>query len=268
MMTSWDALIIGLLQGLTEFLPISSSAHLKIAKLLLGIESSENQVIFDLLCHLGTLAALLFFFRKEIQNLFRKERKTLGLLCLAILPLIPCYFLLKPLRDFASQNNLLGCCLLITAGILFTGQKWRVRGKKAVVCGIDQTAEDAPASDALWIGVLQAAALIPGISRSASTISCARVLGWSSRDAVRFSFLLSIPTIIGGNCLELLRLALHADFSPTLSFSSCLIGFLSSCGMGMIAIGYAIRLLEKESLRPFAWYCLIAGILITAYLSF
>ena len=254
-MTSWHALIIGLLQGLTEFLPISSSTHLKLAKHLLGIENSHNQVIFDLICHLGTLFALLFFLRKDIYNLFKEERKKLGLLFLAMVPLVPFYFLLKPVREFASQHNLLGFCLILTAGILFLGNRWRLSKTYSA------------RSNALWIGTMQATALIRGISRSASTISCARVLGWNARDAVRFSFLLSVPTIIGGNCLELLRLAVVSGFSPSLSFSSCLIGFLSSCGLGLIVIGYAIRLLEKGNLKPFAWYCLGLGILMSIFLN-
>jgi undecaprenyl-diphosphatase len=255
-MTSWHALLIGLLQGLTEFLPISSSSHLKLAKHLLGIENNQNQVIFDLACHLGTLVALLLFLRKDIRGLFKQEeRKKTSLLFLAMIPLVPFYFLLKPVREFATQHNLLGFCLILTAGILFAGNRWRVKKSYSA------------SSNALWIGTMQATALIPGISRSASTISCARVLGWSARDAVRFSFLLSIPTIIGGNCLELLRLTLVSGFSPTLSFSSCLIGFLSSCGLGMMVIGYAIRLLEKGNLKPFAWYCLSLGILMSIFLN-
>ena len=118
-----EAFIFGLLQGLTEFLPVSSSAHVKLAKLFFNIESSESSVLFDLVCHLGTLAALLFFLREEIVRIFRSDRRKLLLLFLATLPLIPCYFLLKPLRDFASHPQFLGICLMLTAVILFCGQK-------------------------------------------------------------------------------------------------------------------------------------------------
>ena len=108
-MSLLHAFLFGLLQGLTEFLPVSSSAHLKLAKLLFGIESSETQVIFDLMCHLGTLAAVLYFFRREIYSLFTAERKKLLLLIIATVPLVPFYFLLKPLRDFASAPQYLDC---------------------------------------------------------------------------------------------------------------------------------------------------------------
>src|SRR5271166_4830984 len=102
-MSFLEALLCGLLQGLTESLPVSSSAHLKLAKLFLHIESSEGQILFDLMCHLGTLIALLIFLRKEILRIFSSEKRMLGLLCIALIPLPFCYFLLKPLRDIASQ---------------------------------------------------------------------------------------------------------------------------------------------------------------------
>ena len=176
-----EAFIFGLLQGLTEFLPVSSSAHLKLAKLFFHIEKSESQVIFDLVCHLGTLFALLYFLRKEVLRMFSSERRKLFLLFAATLPLIPCYFLLKPLRDLASEPQFLGPCLICTAFILFLGQRLRLQRTAS-------TTNKREMSDVLMIGVMQSAALIPGISRSASTISCAKVLGWKPREAVRFSF--------------------------------------------------------------------------------
>jgi undecaprenyl-diphosphatase len=255
-----EAFIFGLLQGLTEFLPVSSSAHVKLAKLFFNIESSEGQVIFDLVSHLGTLIALLFFLRREIIQIFRHDRQKLLLLFVATLPLIPCYFLLKPLREFASQPQFLGICLICTSLILFSGQKWRIRR------------ENSPAlkrrvSDALWIGAMQLAALIPGISRSASTISCAKILGWDAREAVRFSFLLSIPTIIGGNCLELLKVYLSHEKS-SVSLPACAIGLITSCAFGFLVIRFALSYLEKGNLRPFAWYCFGFGATVTLFLNF
>jgi undecaprenyl-diphosphatase len=110
-------------------------------------------------------------------------------------------------------------------------------------------------------------ALIPGISRSASTISCANVLGWSAKEAVRFSFLLSIPTVLGGSALELFKFARSSVPLSSLSFSSCLIGFTSSCMVGLIVIQLAIGVLERGYLRPFAWYCLSLGLLTSLYLN-
>lgn len=260
-MSPLEAFIIGLLQGITEFLPVSSSAHLKLAKLMFGIESSESQVVFDLMCHFGTLIAVLSFFRKEIYALFTIERKKLKLLCIATLPLAPCYFLLKPLRDFASTPQYLGLCVILTSFILFLGEKWRVRDQRKATFKRDL-------KDVLLIGTMQASALIPGISRSASTISCARVLGWKAKDAVGFSFLLSIPTIIGGNCLELLKITLSRHASIQIPLSTCLIGLFTSCAVGLLMVRIALSFLEKGNLKPFAWYCLCAGTLMYFYLNF
>jgi undecaprenyl-diphosphatase len=210
-------------------------------------------VLFDLFCHLGTLLAVLFFLKSEITDLFRSERKKLALLFIALLPLIPSYFLLKPLRTFLSKPEHLGVCLMATSAILFLGGKYRLRRE-------DSSSMKRQVSDALWIGAMQSAALIPGISRSASTVSCARVLGWEASKAVRFSFLLSIPTIIGGNCLELLKIVCSEHTAPTsIPLSFCLAGFLCSCITGFLLIRRAIAFLEKGNPKPFAWYCLIVG---------
>jgi undecaprenyl-diphosphatase len=257
-MSAFEAFIFGLLQGLTEFLPVSSSAHVTLAKLFFNVESSEGQVIFDLVCHLGTLIALLFFLRQEIRQIIGRDRQKLLLLFIATLPLIPCYFLLKPLRDFASRPQYLGIWLICTAIILFSGQKWRIRKENAPT--LKQQIRDA-----LWIGTMQSAALIPGISRSASTISCAKVLGWDAKEAVRFSFLLSIPTIIGGNCLELLKIYLSDKRPPAVSLPACAIGLITSFMVGCLIIRFALSYLEKGNLRPFAWYCLAFGSLVTLF---
>lgn len=251
---------MGVLQGLTEFLPVSSSAHLKLAKILLGLKECENLVVFDLVCHLGTLMALLLFFRTDILQLFRMERRKLWLIMVATLPLFPFYFLLKPVRDFASQASFLGVCLMVTSLILFLGN--RLRFKRP-----DVPTYNTQVKDALWIGTLQACALIPGISRSASTISCAQALGWEAKDAVRFSFILSIPTILGGNGVELCKLMLAPAAGVSLPFNCLLIGFIGALCMGLLVIRFAVRFLEKGNLRPFAWYCLALGLLTTLFLT-
>jgi undecaprenyl-diphosphatase len=254
-----EALILGLVQGLTEFFPVSSSAHLKLAKLFLGIQQSEVHVLFDLVCHLGTLLALLYFLKKEIANIFQRDRRQLLFIFVATLPLVPCYFLLKPVREFASQPHFLGPCLLITALILFLGQKLRAKQR-------DPASARGQVKDAVWIGVMQSMALIPGVSRSASTICCAKVLGWEARDAVRFSFLLSIPTVLAGNCLELLKLYLSHAPLHEIPVSACAVGFLTSLGIGLLVIRVAFSILEKGNLKPFAWYCLAFGIIVGLYL--
>ena len=257
-MSSFVALMLGILQGLTEFFPISSSAHLKLAKLLLHQSGDEQQVLFDLFCHFGTLLALIIFLRSLIVRLFTSERKKLFILFLSILPLFPSYFLMKPLRDYFSQAHFLGYFLMGTGFLLFAADRLRIK---------QEGTEGWGRKDALWIGAMQSVALIPGISRSASTITCAKVLGWKAQEAVQFSFLLAIPTIIGGNILEMFKILHHTKTSIDVSFSSCLIGFLSSLAIGTVMVRLALRRLSSGRLKPFGWYCILLGGFATIYLN-
>lgn len=252
-MSLLHALILGIIQGLTEFFPISSSAHLKLAKFMLGLNVEEPSVLFDLSCHLGTLTALIFYLRKEIISLLIKNRSALKGYFIALLPLIPAYFLLKPLREALSELHYVGIFLCLTGLLLWVGSR------------IQLSLIQRPLRDAFVIGTLQSIALIPGISRSASTISGARFLGWDAKTAVQFSFLLSIPTILGGNCLELFKtIYMHPEMS--IPYLNCFIGFISSFGMGIVMIRFALKWLESGKLNFFAYYCLVLGILSTFYL--
>jgi undecaprenyl-diphosphatase len=157
----------------------------------------------------------------------------------------------------ASTPSFLGFFLIVTAGILFIGNKIQLKKIKDPISK----------GDFFLIGTMQAIALIPGISRSGSTIATARALGWSAREAVRFSFLLSIPAILGGTCLEALKLV-REPATLLLPASVYVIGFSASFLGSLSIVSFAIRLLEKGTLKPFFWYCLIVGILITLYTQF
>lgn len=246
-MSALESVILGITQALTEFLPVSSSAHLKLVKQALG---TQENVLLDLSCHLGTSLALIFFLRKELLTLTKEKLK---LLFLALLPLPPCYFLLKPLRVWAGQDHLLGPCLMVTACILFAGGVLsKIRLKSA-------------GKEALVIGGMQAMALIPGISRSASTISSAKLLGWSPKEAVRFSFLLSIPTILAGSAWELLKLlSKEPSKEPSIHL---FLAFATSFLLALFLVGRAIRWLEKGNLKPCAWYCFALGAFLTLYFN-
>jgi undecaprenyl-diphosphatase len=248
-MSLLEAFFFGLLQGLTEFFPVSSSAHLKFARLLLGTgEGGEAPVLFDLVCHLGTLGALLWVLRRDLVEAWRQR----NLFLLALSPLIPFYFLLKPVRTAASDLHYLGPCLIITALLLVMAHKVRlvtapVSGKKG----------------AFSMGVMQALALIPGISRSASTIAGGTLLGWSAPEAVRFSFLLAIPTVIGGSCLELIKLS--ASDAATFPLSVYIVGGLTALVSGLCVARYALAYLARGRFLLCAGYCLCLGLLISLY---
>ena len=245
-----QALILGIIQGLTEFFPVSSSAHLRLAKKLLAIPDGEHLLYFDLLCHAGTLLALIIYLRKDIFLILKDLRKT-SLFFIALLPLIPAYFLLKPVRIALSDPSYLGFFLLVTSGLLFAasfiqptngkGQKW---------------------GNVVWIGLAQALALIPGISRSGSTIATARFCGWTLSEGAKFSFLLAIPTILGGEFLETVKLIRgSSEAMGVVSLPSYAIGFAASFGIGLFSVRAVFWIYERGIIRPFAWYCLGMGLI-------
>jgi undecaprenyl-diphosphatase len=254
-MTLIQAILLGLIQGLTEFFPISSSAHLRLAKWLMGMADGEHFLFFDLVCHSGTLLALVWILRKEIWEVLTSIQK-MTLFTVALLPLVPAYFLLKPLRVAASDPSYLGFCLIATAAILFAAS--RKRG------GND---ENGPKwKHVLCIGVMQTMALIPGISRSGSTIAAGRFCGWQWKESAKFSFLLAVPTIVGGQILETVQLMRgHSEAMGAVSMACYVGGFTAALGLGSVAARFVFWVYEKGVVRPFAWYCLILGLFAWAF---
>ena len=246
----FEALILGIVQGSTEFLPISSSAHLKIAKYLLSISDGQHLQYVDLVCHGGTLLALGLYLRKEILQVLSSIRH-IGLYFLATLPLIPAYFFLKPVREAASSPQFLGYSLALTALLLF------LASRREPILGARDENTDLKWKDVLCIGVMQTLALIPGISRSGSTISAARFCGWDWVKGARFSFLLAIPTIFGGLILETMKGAAGV----AIPWSCYAAGFSSSFIFGLAGVRFVFTIYEKGKVRPFAWYCLGIGLL-------
>lgn len=250
-MTLIQAILLGLIQGITEFFPVSSSAHLRLAKWFLGMADGEHYLFFDLVCHSGTLLALLFTLRKEIWGVLTNFRQ-IGLFTIALLPLVPAYFILKPLRVAASDPSYLGYCLMATAALLFFASRKREPSPTEV----------APKwKHVLCIGVMQTMALIPGISRSGSTIAAGRFCGWEWITAAKFSFLLAVPTIVGGQVLETAQLIRgHSEAIGAVSTMCYVAGFTAAFGLGLVAVRFVFWVYEKGSVRPFAWYCLGLGL--------
>lgn len=247
-----QALILGIIQGITEFFPVSSSAHLNLGRRFMGISSQEDFIYFDLCCHAGTLLALLIYLKSDVWSTL-KNIKMIALIALALTPLVPAYFFLKPLRTTLSDPSYLGYFLFITAFILFlASKKQSTSGEfsrpkwKSVLC----------------IGLVQTMALFPGISRSGSTIAAARLLGWDWNSAARFSFLLAIPTILGGQLLETMKLiGKDVHLLSTLPVSCYLGGFITSFGMGLLGVRFVFWVYKTGNVRPFAWYCVGIGII-------
>lgn len=245
-MTSWDAALLGIIQGLTEFFPVSSSGHLELAQHLLGFQQVQHYILFDLICHLGTLFAIFFILLPYVQlNKNRVFQVILG-----TLPLFPLVLILKPIKNLFDQPQYLGLCFLFTSALLFLSQRnWFSREQRP--------------SDAIKIGLFQAVAILPGISRSGSTISGARLLGWSKEEAFTFSFLLAIPAILGGTTLELYQLIKTPSISAEIPLFSYFVGFFFSFVVGCITLRLLKHMLLHDKWFYFAWYCLFLGIFTT-----
>jgi len=245
-------LVLGLLQGLTEFLPVSSSGHLVLAQRLLGLDPPG--VALEAVLHLGTLVAVVIYFWRDLVRLLRRgaspagagERRYIALLILGTIPIVVAGYLAGGAVERAfSSPALVGGMMLVTAGLLGGASLLAGRARRDQV-GL---------KDALAVGLAQAAALLPGISRSGATISAGMACGLSPGEAARFSFLLSIPAVAGAGVLGL---ATENPLSPSEAWG-LLLGGLSALGSGLIAIHTLLKLLLAGKLGIFAFYCLIAG---------
>ncbi len=208
---------------------------------------------FDLVCHMGTLFAILIVFHRKIISLFSKDTQTLLQIIIGTLPLFPILIVLKQIESLYDRPELLGYFFLTTAALLWLGIRF----------GHNTTAEEKQkhwVRDPLVIGVFQTLALLPGVSRSGSTISAARVLGWKMEDSLSFSFLLAIPAILGGTVLKTLHLyTTSSSLNPDLPFSSYFAGFSTSFLFGVLALKILIRLAANQKMVYFVWYCLLIG---------
>ncbi|MDX9709751.1 MAG: undecaprenyl-diphosphate phosphatase [Trichloromonas sp.] len=258
-MTLPHALLLGLIQGMTEFLPVSSSGHLAITQYLLpGFE--QPGILFDVLLHLGTMLAVALYFRRDLGNLlsspFRKDeeatlhRRLLLLLIAGSVPTAVIGLAFKDVFEGMFENiPLVGLMLLVTGTLLFVSEKFR-RGKRKE--------KDLNLLDALVVGTVQGCAIIPGISRSGSTIAALLLRGIDGETAARFSFLLALPAILGAALLSLRDL--HAV--PAGEFPLYLTGTSVAFAAGMLSIHFLLAVIRKRRLFAFALYCWLAGSLV------
>jgi undecaprenyl-diphosphatase len=270
-MTWYQALILGMVQGASEFLPISSSAHLVLVPWLLGWQFEPIAFfIFSVTVHWGTLAAVVLALRDDLlrfgraallalvhRRLLETPEATLAwLLLIATLPGALAGILLGGLVEQAFSNPPAVAGLLLgTAGLLALGE--RSRSIRAANPAEFRPLKSLRIRDAILIGLAQAVALLPGISRSGATIAAGLFRGLDRVDAVRFSFLMSVPIIFGAGLVALTDLAGEPGAARTLP--SLVIGFLAAGVVGFIAIRWLLRYLAGGSLRGFAVYCALAG---------
>lgn len=259
-MSTFEAIILGIIQGLTEFLPISSSGHLELGQFFLGLTQLENYVLFNLICHLGTLLALIIVFAPEIKSAFTNNPTQFWQVFLGTLPLFPLVLIVKSIKALFDQPEYLGACFLFTAFLLYMG----IRFGETIQAECLQRNRW---RDAIVIGLFQAVAILPGVSRSGATISAGRMLGWRQQDAMTFAFLLAIPAILGGVTLEVYQLIKLPETAPILNWSEYLAGFFTSLIVGYFALRWLIKLAAKDKFIYFVWYCLVLGILTLFYFN-
>lgn len=260
-MTLFEAIILGIVQGITEFLPVSSSGHLKLVQVLLNFENLNRYIIFDLICHLGTLLAIFIMFWKEIKESILTNRTKLFQVILGTLPLFPLLLIMKPIKAIFNDPQYLGYCFMLTSLILYLGIK--LEQLKSI-----PLLEKHRFTDPLLIGISQSAAILPGISRSGTTISAAKILGWPADKAITFSFLLAIPAILGGTIIESYQIFFknEAVVLPNASPLHYIFAFLTSFVFGYFSLLLLKRLARKQKFMYFVWYCLIIGILTNLYI--
>ena len=257
------AVILGIVQGVTEFLPVSSSGHLVLLQKIFGI--TEPALFFDTMLHAGTLTAVFIVLWKEILEILKKPLQPLTwFLIIATIPAVAAALVFgKTIDNLFESGKFLGVAFLITALLLSIAESL---SKRAGAEGGLKKREDMNWIDALVIGILQAIAIIPGISRSGATISGALSRKLDRDFAARFSFLLSIPAILGAVVLQskdILKLGIADEtVNGGISTAAVITGTLFAAVTGYFAIRFMLKIIREKSLRGFAIYTTILGILI------
>ena len=265
MLSVFQAAVLGAVQGVTEFIPISSSGHLVIVPALFNWPRQQG-VAFEVLLHTASLLALLIYFSGDLLDIVagvrQRDKDSLRLGGLLVVGSIPAGLAGLLLADFfeAQYDDASGAALqlLMTAAILVAAeQALRYHERRNAKRGRPlRTIGDMNSVDATAVGVGQAVAIVPGISRSGATIGAALGLGISRDDAARFSFLLAIPALLGATLVELPKLG-----DSKISLGAGIAGFLLSLVCSYAAIAGLIRYLKSRTLYPFAAYCAVAGVI-------
>lgn len=250
--------LLGLLQGLAEFLPISSSGHLNLMQALWGLEI-EHQLLFNILLHVGTLIAVAVVFWKDWLDMIAHpiKNKTLLLLVIASLPALAAKIIFdQPLDYLETHNILLGVCFLVTGLMLMLAQSLSVRHQRQ---GVEK--RQVGPLEALIMGCLQAVGMLPGISRSGSTIFGGISSGLSRQTAAKFSFMMSVPAILGGLLSEG-KDALESGLNFGSDLPAIIVGMVVAAISGYIAIRFFLHLISHSTLNWFALYVTVLGIVV------
>ena len=274
-----QSILMGIVQGLSEFLPVSSSAHLvftsnfyKVFKGIEIVEESNQEIFLDIMLHLGTLIAVLIFFRKEIRQIvqafwfkfikkeYNKEDYKTGMYI--VLGTIITVLIAFPLNEVAGglvfKPAIVGMLLIFTGALLLFSENYakKINGKKPIEL-----------ENSVLIAIAQGLAALPGFSRSGLTIATGLLTGSDRTTSARYSFLLSIPIILGAS---MLYPAIKLDFAEVVAYDwlAIIVGTIVSAIVGYLCIKYFLKFVSKFSLSVFGWYCLVMGLFTAIFFSF
>jgi len=252
-----DSILLGIIQGLTEFLPVSSSGHLELGKAILGDDSvPEESLLFTVVLHFATALSTMVIFRKDIYDILKglfafkwnEDTQFVAKIALSMLPAAIIGFTYESefAEMFGGNIKLVGFMLIVTALLLYLADKAKNTNKKVSF------------TNALVIGFAQAIAMLPGISRSGATISTSVLLGNDKSKAARFSFLMVVPLIFGKIAKDIMSGDLTYDAQ---NFTSLSAGFIAAFVAGLLACTWMIKLVKKSQLKYFSFYCVIVEVI-------
>ena len=271
-MTFVHAFLLGIIQGLTEFIPVSSTAHLLIGQTLLGLPANDAMFSFLVLVQIGTIVSLLIYFWKDLLSIFMDTLKNLGglrdfkalpanakmgwYIVIATIPALLAGYLLKDVVEALFRHPLLEAAIrLFAAAILLTLAEWLTKK--------DRELDSMTWLDALVVGLFQVIAVFPGASRSGSTISGGMFRGFDRPSAARFAFLMSVPVMLAAGAYEMLdvvRMPGLTEFLPALA-----VGFITAAVVGWLAVRWLLHYLAGHSLYVFSAYCAVIGVIVLIF---
>jgi len=258
-----EALILGLIQGLTEYLPVSSSGHLAIGQALFGMQDGEDNLMFTVAVHVATVLSTFVILWSEIEWIFKglfkcelnEETKYVLNIIVSMIPvgIVGVFFKDYVEEIFGSGLFIVGCCLLLTAALLIFSYYAKPRQKDHISM-----------KDAFIIGLAQAAAVMPGLSRSGSTIATGLLLGNKKEKLAQFSFLMVIPPILGEALLDVLKAVKGEAVMGGIDTLPLIVGFVAAFVSGCLACKWMISIVKKGKLVYFGIYCAIVGAILIA----
>ena len=264
---SWiEALILGLIQGIAEFLPVSSSGHLAIAQHFFGLDSGEKNLQFDVIVHAATVCSTILILRKDIFQLLKgcfstwhinSEKQYIGNIFISMIPILIVGLFFRDFVEniFGKGLAIVGICLIITALLLTFAYFIKPRKKEKI-----------STLDAFIIGISQMIAVLPGLSRSGATIGTGLLLGNKKENVAKFSFLMVLIPILGEAFLDFIKMFKTPEAMEVTTVFPLIVGFFSAFAVGCIACKFMLNIVKKGKIIWFGIYCAIVGISLIIYL--